>query len=226
MNRNQQPWTLNHDIARPDPELVAELARIETGNLADASPLVKVLPSAIRRLVGRDGFCGPALTVWTSPGDLLYPLRSADEVQPGDVVVLDGGAWTEAALIGEIFAGVVASRGAAGIVVDGAIRDLEGIAETGLSAYARASVPGKQTLAGPGAINVPIDCSGVGIEPGDLVRADATGVVVIPAAAAAEVLTAAQQVARAEAEWVAEAGRSGLSAALGLDDVIAANRPR
>ncbi|OYO08660.1 dimethylmenaquinone methyltransferase [Enemella evansiae] len=225
VNRNQQPWTLNIDIDRPDRDLVAALWEIETGNLADASPLVQVFPSAIRRLVGQQDFCGPALTVWTNPGDLLYPLRAADEVQPGDVVVIDGGGWTEAALIGEIFAGVVAERGGVGIVVDGAIRDLEGIAETGLSAYARASVPGKQTLAGPGAINVPIDCSGIRIEPGDIVRADATGIVVVPAAAAAEVLAAAREVARAEAGWVAAAKERGLAGALGLDEVIAANRP-
>ncbi|OYO20852.1 dimethylmenaquinone methyltransferase [Enemella dayhoffiae] len=225
MNRNQQPWILNAEITRPDRHLVDALGEIETGNLADASPLVQVFPSAIRRLVGDRDFCGPALTVWTNPGDLLYPLRSADLVEAGDVVVIDGGGWTEAALIGEIYAGVVAARGAVGIVVDGAIRDLAGIAEAGIPAYARCAIPGKQTLAGPGSINTAIDCSGVRIEPGDLIRADETGVVVIPRKAAAEVLAAARKVAEAEAGWIAAAREQGLSGALGLDAVIEANRP-
>lgn len=221
-NRNTRAWTVTADFVRPDPVLVAALAEIETGQLADASAKVRVLPG-LSRLAGAADLCGPALTVWTTPGDLLFPLKSADCVRPGDVVVIDGSGWTGSALVGEIYAGALAANGAAGAVVDGAIRDLEGIEETGLSFFARAAVPCKQTMVGPGAIGVEITPGGVTISPGDIIRGDATGVVVVPSADAAEVLEAARAVDQTEAGWKEAIRAGGLGAGLGLDQLIEVN---
>lgn len=224
--RNTRPWTIVPDFARPDAEVVARLGRIETGQLADASPQVRVLPGLLR-LTGDPfdgGICGPALTVWTNPGDLLFPLKSADCVHPGDVVVMDGAGWTGSALVGEIYAGAIAANRAAGAVVDGAIRDLEGIQGVGMSFWARAGAPGKQTMAGPGAIGVDITPGGVPISPGDIIRADATGVVVVPAADAEAVLDAAHRVDETEAGWKEAIAARGIGAGLGLDALIEQGR--
>lgn len=225
-NRNTRPWTIVDDFDRPDPELVARLGEIETGQLADSSPEVSVLPG-LRRLTGDPadrGICGPALTVWTTPGDLLFPLKSADCVRAGDVVVMDGAGWVGSALVGEIYAGAIAAKRAAGAVVNGAIRDLEGIETTGVTFFARGSVPGKQTMAGPGAIGVDITPGGVLVSPGDIIRADATGVVVVPAAAAEAVLDAARKVDQTEAAWKEEIVAHGIGAGLGLDTLIEQGR--
>lgn len=224
-NRKPDPWTVNTGIARPDPELVRAFAAFETGQLADAAEDVGVIVG-LRREAGTAEVCGVAITVWTNPGDLLFPLKSADVVTDGDVVVMDGGGYVAAALCGEIYAGALAQRGCRAMIVDGAIRDVGGIDAAGVSAYARGTAPGKQTIAGPGAINVPIECAGVRVEPGDIIRADATGIVVIPRERAEVILEAANEVIAIEEGWVAGVRGAGIGQALGLDGLIERGRPR
>lgn len=224
MSRHAEPWTINAAPQRPDPEVVDGLAATATGQLADCHPGVRVLDPALRRLAGDGELCGPAVTVWTSPGDLLFGLKAADHVTEGDVVVIDGGGHVTSALVGEVWAGALAAHGAQGAVVDGAIRDVEGVEEAGLSFWARATHPAKQTLAGPGAINVQVVCGGVVVDPGDIVRADRTGIVVIPGDLAAEVLQAAQAVDEMEREWVDALRERSFGEVLGLDALIEAGR--
>lgn len=224
MSRHAEPWTINPAPQHLDPEVLDGLAATATGQLADSHPGVRVLDPALRRLVGDGELCGPAVTVWTSPGDLLFPLKAADLVAEGDVVVIDGGGHVSSALVGEVWAGGLAAHGAQGAVVDGAIRDVEGVEEAGLSFWARATHPAKQTLAGPGAINVQVVCGGVVVEPGDIVRADRTGVVVVPRALAAEVLAAAQGVDEMERGWVDGLREGSFGEVLGLDALVEAGR--
>ncbi|GAB3701198.1 RraA family protein [Mariniluteicoccus flavus] len=217
-------WTVNPSGRRPDADVLDGLAGISTGQLSDADPRVRALDPALRRLAGDGELCGPAVTCWTSPGDLLFPLKTADVVREGDVVVIDGGGHTGSALVGEVWAGTLAAHGVHGAIVDGAIRDVEGVEEAGCSFWARATHPAKQSIEGPGAINVPIECGGVTIGPGDIVRADRTGVVVIPAAAAAEVLAAARAVDDKEHDWIEALHTRSLGDVIGLDALIEAGQ--
>lgn len=217
-----QAWTIETGVERPDPALVAALAQLPTTQIADGGGPVAVVGPGIAPVVSATEICGPALTLWTAPGDILYILKSPDLVQDGDVLVVDGGGRLDAAVIGDVIGGRLQAGGCVGLVVDGAVRDLEGLEELGLPVHARGAHPATGSNAGPGALNVPVQLGGVAVHPGDVVRADRSGVVVVRRDGLAEVLERAGAVARREEQWQsAFAAGAGVDEVLGIDGLIA-----
>ena len=148
-------------------------------------------------------------------------LKAADLIAPGDVLVVDGGGRLDAAVIGDIAGQALTGLGCDGLVVDGAVRDLDGLEALGLPTFALGSHPATGSNQGPGAINVVVQCGGVTIRPGDVVRGDASGLVVVPKERLAEVLTMTEAVADREGQWRrAIASGASLPAATGIDDLI------
>lgn len=132
--------------------------------------------------------CGPAVTVRVRPGDNLMIHKALMMVQPGDVLVIDGGGDLTQALMGGLMRTTCLVRQLGGLVIDGAVRDRLEWAEGGLPVFARGHTHRGPSKEGPGEINVPIACAGLAVLPGDLVLGDADGVIAIPAADAATVL--------------------------------------
>ncbi len=220
-----QQWAIVTDDHRPDPASVAALAALPTTQLADCGGPVGIVGPGIRRMAGGGDFCGPALTVWTKPGDILYVLKAPDLARPGDVLVVDSGGRTDAAVLGDIVSGVLSRAGVVGTVVDGAIRDVDGIDEVGTPTFARAAHPATGSTEGPGAINVTVQVGGVVVHPGDVVRGDASGVVVVAREHLDEVVALARAVDDRETAWLATIrGGASLAAATGVDDVIREKR--
>ncbi len=219
-------WTIETAVERPDPALVAALSARATTEIADGGGPVAVVGPPLRRLAGGRELCGPAVTVWTRPGDILFVLKAVDLVGPGDVLVVDGGGREDAAVIGDVAGAAIVARGGAGLVVDGAVRDLDGLDAAGLPTFARGAHPATGSNRGPGAINVPIQCGGVVVRPGDVVRGDASGLVVVPRECVAEALAGAVAVAEKEARWRERiTGGESLPAATGIDALLAELRP-
>ncbi len=169
--------------------------------------------------------CGPAVTVWTKPGDILYVLKAVDSIVGGD----DAGGLTaacklDAAVIGDIAGQALADRGGGDeVVVDGAVRDLDGLDAVGLPTFALGAHPATGSNQGPGAINVVVQCGGVTVRPGDVVRGDASGLVVVPTEHLARVLALTQDGRQSREEEVAAGHRprhEPLPAATGIDDLI------
>jgi 4-hydroxy-4-methyl-2-oxoglutarate aldolase len=216
-----EQWTINQLSDRPDPSLVAALREFDTTQIADCGGPVAIMAPPLRHLAGDGQLCGPAVTVWTRPGDILYVLKATDLIAPGDVLVVDGGGRPDAALIGDIAGGALTRRGGDGMVVDGAVRDLDGLDRVGLPTFAVGAHPATGSNQGPGAINVVVQCGGVTVRPGDVVRADRSGLVVVPREQLAPVLALTRTVAEREEGWrqaIADGG--SLAAAAGLDDLI------
>jgi regulator of RNase E activity RraA len=118
------------------------------------------------------------------------PLRVAVEsIGPDQVLVVDAGGNLGGGILGDVLSTRIRARGGAGIVVDGAIRDLQGVREAGIPVVARGVHPAAymRTLL-PADLGRPVCCGGVAVVPGDLIMADPDGVLVIPRAVAAEVL--------------------------------------
>lgn len=134
---------------------------------------------------------GPALTVRGAPGDNLALHRAIAEVSEGEVIVLDAEGSTDAALCGDLLALAAQVRGAAGLVVNGAVRDLAGIEELGFPVFSCGTSPLKPGKELPGELRVSLDIQGVPIEMGDLVVADADGIVVVSARDSDDVLAEA-----------------------------------
>jgi RraA family protein len=131
---------------------------------------------------------GVAFTVQTRAGDNLAIHQALELVGPGDVIVVDGGGDESRALIGEIMLNIAQHRGAAGYVIDGAIRDADALAMSDFPVFARAAIHRGPYKNGPGAINVPVAVGGTVISPGDIVAGDGDGVVSFPQSVAAELL--------------------------------------
>ena len=133
--------------------------------------------------------------------------------EPGDVVVIDNHARTDVSCWGGLLAEAATQRGIAGVIVDGACRDIQESAAIGLSLFARTAVP----VSARGRIvqesmDQPIQIGGVAVRSGDLVIADWNGVVFVPAAEADRVLELAERIAAREAA-MADAVRSGRNVA-------------
>jgi 4-hydroxy-4-methyl-2-oxoglutarate aldolase len=216
-----EQWTVRQVAERPERSLVTALREFATTQIADCGGPVAIVAPPLRHLAGGAQLCGPAVTVWTKPGDILYVLKAADLVAPGDVLVVDGGSRPDAAVIGDIAGQALAALGCDGLVVDGAVRDLDGLDEVGLPTFAVGSHPATGSTQGPGAINVVVQCGGVTVRPGDVIRGDASGLVVVPKEHLAPVLAMTQAVADRERDWRQAIARgASLPAATGIDDLI------
>jgi len=151
---------------------------------------------------------GTAVTVLTRGGDNLAILRAFEFCRPGDVMVVDAGADVTNAVIGGILSFYGASIGLAGMVIDGAIRDVAEIRERAFPVYARGVNHRGPYKDGPGAINIPVTVGGMVVHPGDLVVGDQDGLVAFaPDMAASLIEKAATQ--RAKEEATMQAMREG-----------------
>lgn len=152
-------------------------------------------PVGLRPFHDGRSLAGRALTVKTRAGDNLAIHQALERVEPGDVIVIDGGADESRALVGEIMMSIARKRGAAGFVIDGAIRDSAAFSD--FPCYARAAIHRGPYKSGPGEIDVPVSIGGCVINPGDIVVGDEDGIVTFAPAKAVELLKAVDaQIAR------------------------------
>lgn len=131
---------------------------------------------------------GTAVTVRCRGGDNLVVLRAFDYCRPGDVLVVDAGGDLTNAVLGGIMSAGAAMLGLAGVVVDGAIRDVAEIRERAFPVYARGVNHRGPYKNGPGEINVPVSVGGMIVQPGDIIVGDEDGLLAIPASEAAAVI--------------------------------------
>lgn len=191
------------DTARITPEHLAAYEGLPTANIGDAIDRLGLLDSGISPLWPGARVVGRALTVWTRAGDNQAIHQAVRQAGPGDVLVVNGEGDVSRALIGELIAERAQRRGVVGMVLDGAARDVEALAEMRFPVWARAVTPAGPYKHGPGRIGVPIAVGGVVCAPGDLVVGDGDGVVVIPADRATAVLAGGREVQAEEARRLA-----------------------
>lgn len=147
---------------------------------------------------------GRALTVRVAAGDNKHIHLALDLVKPGDVIVVDGDGETTRALIGGIMVAIAKSRGAAGFVLHGAVRDTAEIAADTFPVFARAAVHRGPYKNGPGSINVPVALNGMVVSPGDIVVGDQDGVVAFTQKEAPSLLKATLAQAQREQDMMAQ----------------------
>ena len=85
-----EQWTVREVAERPDRSLVTALREFATTQIADCGGPVAIVGPPLRHLAGGAQLCGPAVTMWTKPGDILYVLKATDLIAAGDVLVVDG----------------------------------------------------------------------------------------------------------------------------------------
>ncbi len=175
-------------------EVREALLKVSTPNLSDAMQRQGALHGILPRLKDPSiRIAGPAVTVVTRDGDWAKPVEAIDRAGPGDVIVVDAGGG-ETAIWGELASWSAHGRGLAGVVVDGAIRDLDAILELGFPAFSRHVSSNAGEPKGHGEIGVEVTVGGQRVRPGDWVVGDASGLVVVPRERAAEVANRALDV--------------------------------
>ena len=188
---------------RLDAALIDAYRGLASSNVADAMGRFGFMDPGIQSRTGLP-LCGLAVTVNARPADNLMVHKALQVAQPGDIVVVCTGGNTSNAVFGELMCRTAVAAKIGGLVVDGAIRDVDGIAGLGLPAYSRSVSPGACDKDGPGEINVPISCGSTVVSPGDLIVGDRDGIAVVPRAHASEVLTLVRELVKKETARVAE----------------------
>jgi 4-hydroxy-4-methyl-2-oxoglutarate aldolase len=177
-----------------------QLARLGVATVYEASGRRGLIDADLVPLVPGSRCAGPARTVLCGAGDNLAVHAAMAELQPGEVLVLTLPEPQPVALLGDLLATQAQVHGAAGVLVDAAVRDAEELAEIGLPIWARWVRVRGATKTHHGWHGVPVTVGGAEIRPGDIVVMDADGACVVAADRAAEVLDAAR--AREEKERV------------------------
>jgi RraA family protein len=184
-------------------EVVARYNELPVANISDCMARMTAGGAGLRPMHKQGRLGGPALTVKTRPGDNLFIHKAIELAVPGDVLVVDGGGDLTNALIGEIMVTYARTRGIAGFVMYGAIRDVDMISAGDFPVYAAGVTHRGPYKDGPGAINVPIAIDGMVIEPGDLIVGDADGILCVPYDVVDAVARAAADKGTAEAKSMA-----------------------
>ncbi len=191
------------DPPRTDRELVERFKGAASPNLADAMGRFHFMDPGIQSRTGIPLY-GVAVTVNSRPGDNLMVHKALEMAEAGDIIVVNTNGNTTSAVFGELMCHSAVEAKLGGIIVDGAIRDVEGIRALGFPAFSRSVSPGGGDKDGPGEINVPISCGNTVVMPGDIVVGDSDGVVVVPRLDAAEVLEKVEALVAREKKRIEE----------------------
>jgi 4-hydroxy-4-methyl-2-oxoglutarate aldolase len=188
----EQDWSgvVVRSYERADPALVDAFGVFGVATVHEAQGQTGLLAARINPVLAGAHVSGSAVTVAVPAGDNWMVHVAIEHCREGDVVVVAPVAASEHGYLGDLIATALQTRGVRGFVIDGGVRDVAELRRMGFpvwSAYVSALGTAKQQL---GSVNVPIECAGQRVEPGDVVVADDDGVVVVPRARAADVLEA------------------------------------
>jgi 4-hydroxy-4-methyl-2-oxoglutarate aldolase len=179
---------------------LAELARLGSATVYEAGGRGGFVDFPLTQVVPGSRAAGPARIAMCGQSDNLMVHAAMSRLQPGEVLVLTMPDPEPVALVGDLLATQAKARGAAAVLVDGAVRDVEELAELGLPIWARwVRVHGADKNV-VGSLDEPVSVGGARIRPGDVVVLDADGAAVVEAERVDEVLAAS--LAREEKERV------------------------
>jgi RraA family protein len=165
---------------RVNAETVERFRRLPVANVSDCMSRMTAGGPRLRPMHDGAAMAGPAFTVKTRPGDNLMIHKALDMASPGDVIVVDGGGDLTNSLMGELMVAHARTRGLAGIVLYGAVRDVAAIRAGSWPVFAAGVSHRGPYKDGPGEINVPIAIEGMVVEPGDLIVGDQDGLLCVP----------------------------------------------
>lgn len=194
---------MNNENYKPLPDLIPQdiidrVAKLSTAQLCDGMEGLGIfrngcMDASMMPVEPSMRMVGTACTVSTEDGD-NFPIHVAIyQSKPGYVLVVDGKAYTERAYMGDLMTGASKAIGLNGIVVDGYVRDREGLKELDFPIFSKGFMQRSPAKKGPGKINVAVHCAGVIVNPGDLVFGDYDGVTVVPRERVLEVLEVAEK---------------------------------
>ncbi len=174
-------------------DIVELFQEIPTTAISDTMQGLNNMDPSIKPLKEEYRVAGRALTVKMPVGDNLCVLRAIRGAKPGDILVVDAKGNDYRCIAGDFIVGLAQTMGIKGIVTDGVVRDILGIKKLNFPVFCKGTTVAASAKGGWGQVNVDISCGGTSVSPGDIIVADADGVVVVPKSIEEDVLKKAQE---------------------------------
>lgn len=219
---------VNTEIKRPPQEIVEGFRGLlkyysPACAISDAMERFNAMTSDIKPMIDGIRLVGVAVTAKCLASDLTAVVKAIDVAQPGDIVVVDTHGSKDTAFFGENLCLSCKNRGVQAVVLDGATRDIEEIREMKFPLLCCGVVPNACSISGYGHVNVPIQCGGVEVNPGDVIFIDLNGVVVVHLGEVEEVLKRAAQILETEhiLQTKLREGKTTVGHLLDIDEVMA-----
>ena len=181
------------NIQRADSNAVGTFEALGVSTVHEALGRSGLMKPYLRPIYPGASIAGPAVTVLAQPGDNWMIHVAVEQCQAGDVLVIGCTADNTDGMFGELLATSLRARSVKGVIIDSGCRDVKPLHDMDFPVWSRAISAKGTVKATLGAVNIPVVCAGVNVEPGDAVVADDDGVVIVPRKLAVETAQKAQK---------------------------------